>query len=95
MMVGSLRHPHPRILPVNRNRGWRLVNLGIYVYFDVEWGRRYPHLFSKEGGGRLTNFRAISSLQVPLAPVVSRVHAKKLIESCSVYVTVLKHVITI
>ena len=32
MMVGLLRHPHPRILPVNRNRGWRLVNLGIYVY---------------------------------------------------------------
>ena len=30
------------LLPVNRNRGWRLVNLGIYVYFDVEWGRRYP-----------------------------------------------------
>ena len=92
MMVGSLRHPHPRILPVNRNRGWRLVNLGIYVYFDVEWGRRYPHLFSKEGGGRLTKFRG--NFQVPLVPVVSRVHAK-LIESCSVYVTFLKHVITI
>ena len=68
MMVGSLRHPHPRILPVNRNRGWRLVNLGIYVYFDVEWGRRYPHLLSKEGGGRLTKFQG--NFQVPLAPVV-------------------------
>ena len=64
MMVGSLRHPHPRILPVNRNRGWRLVNLGIYVYFDVEWGRRHPHLFSKEGGGRLTKFQG--NFQVPL-----------------------------
>ena len=60
--------------------------------FDVEWGRQYTHLFSKEGGGRLTKFQG--NFQVPLAPVVSRVHAK-LIKSCSVYVSVLKHVITL
>ena len=46
--MGSLKHPHPRILPVICNVGRRLVNLGIYVYSDMRWGRRHPHHFSKE-----------------------------------------------
>ena len=63
--MGLLKHPHPRILPVICNEGWRLVNLGIYVYFDVRWGRRHPHHFSKEREGLKIELQG--DIHIPLA----------------------------
>ena len=40
--MGLLKHPHPRISPVLCNGGRRLVNLDIYVYFDMRWGGGTP-----------------------------------------------------
>ena len=37
--------PRSLILCVICNRGWRLVKIGFYVYFNVRWGRRRAHHF--------------------------------------------------
>ena len=45
LMVGALTPPRSLILCVICNRGWRLVKIGFYVYFNVRWGRRRAHHF--------------------------------------------------
>ena len=40
MGLQKREHPHTRILFVICNGGRWFMNLGIYVYFDIWWGRR-------------------------------------------------------
>ena len=62
--MGLLKQPHPRILPVICNRGWRLVNLGMCVYFDVRWGRWHPTISQRIERARGTLVLATSLLYI-------------------------------
>ena len=45
LMVGALTPPQHLILCVICNKGWRLVKIRFYVYFNMRWGRRHAHHF--------------------------------------------------